>query len=376
METKKPVKVLQVAPLGAGGVTSLVLNIAEKINKERVHFDYLTFYDRKEFNEERAIALGGKKFTVPIDHYENSLVRSIFKFFYAIYIVRKSRADVIHINASKPYEVLVGVSAKLAGTRKVFFHSHNSAMDKSSGLTSKIMSLLKKMIPLVSDCNLACSELAAQFMFPDSILKSRKYTVIKNAIDTSKYRYSSAIRQAYRDKLGLNNELVIGHIGRFMPQKNHAFLIDIFEEIHIKRPDSVLILIGEGELFDQVKQQVADKKLQDSVIFYGATNEVPQLLQAFDCFLFPSLYEGLPVVGVEVQASGIPLIMSDTITDEIGFTDLAQYISLENTKEILADAVLDAVKQKKDRTVYADLVKEAGFDIYDIVDVLTMLYES
>ena len=109
METKKPVKVLQVAPLGAGGVTSLVLNIAEKINKERVHFDYLTFYDRKEFNEERAIALGGKKFTVPIDHYENSLVRSIFKFFYAIYIVRKSRADVIHINASKPYEVLVGV---------------------------------------------------------------------------------------------------------------------------------------------------------------------------------------------------------------------------------------------------------------------------
>ena len=138
----------------------------------------------------------------------------------------------------------------------------------------------------------------------------------------------------------------------------------------------MLILIGEGELFDQVKQQVADKKLQDSVIFYGATNEVPQLLQAFDCFLFPSLYEGLPVVGVEVQASGIPLIMSDTITDEIGFTDLAQYISLENTKEIWADAVLDAVKQKKDRTVYADLVKEAGFDIYDIVDVLTMLYES
>lgn len=376
MEAKKPVKVLQVAPLGAGGVTSLVLNIAEKIDKERVHFDYLTFYDRREFNEERAIALGGKKYTVPIDHYKNSLVRSIFKFFYAIRVIRQSRADVIHINASKPYEVLVGVSAKLAGTRKVVFHSHNSAMDNSHGLTSKVMKLFKKMIPLVSDSNLACSELAAQFMFPDNILKSRKYTVIKNAIDTNKYRYSSTVRQEYRDKLGVKNELVIGHIGRFMPQKNHAFLIDIFEKIHIKRPDSVLVLIGEGELFGQVQQQVIDKKLQDSVVFYGTTNEVPKLLQAFDCFLFPSLYEGLPVVGVEVQASGLPLIMSDTITDEIGFTDLTQYISLESTEEIWANAVLNAVKQKKDRTLYADQVKKAGFDIYDIVDVLTKLYES
>lgn len=376
MEVKKPIKVLQVAPLGAGGVTSLVLNIAEKIDKERVHFDYLTFYDRKEFNEERAIALGGKKYTVPIDHYKNSLVRSIFKFIYAIHVIKKSRADVIHINASKPYEVLVGVSAKLAGTKKVFFHSHNSAMDKSGGLTSKIMKCFKKMIPLVSDCNLACSELAAQFMFPDNILKSQKYTVIKNAIDTKKYCYSSTIRETYREKLGVKNKLVIGHIGRFMPQKNHAFLIDIFEKIHIKRPDSALVLIGEGELLDQVKKQVIEKKLQDSVIFFGTTNEVPQLLQAFDCFLFPSLYEGLPVVGVEVQASGLPLIMSDTITDEIGFTDLAQYISLEDREEIWADAVLNAVNQKIDRTVYADLVKAAGFDIYDIVNILTILYES
>lgn len=118
---RKPIKVLQVAPLGAGGVTSLILNIAEKIDNEKVQFDYLTFYDRKEFNEDRAKALGGKKYVVPIDHYKNPLIRSLFKFFYAIKVIRSSEADIIHINGSKPYDVLVGVSAKLAGVNTVFF---------------------------------------------------------------------------------------------------------------------------------------------------------------------------------------------------------------------------------------------------------------
>lgn len=295
---RKPIKVLQVAPLGAGGVTSLILNIAEKIDNEKVQFDYLTFYDRKEFNEDRAKALGGKKYVVPIDHYKNPLIRSLFKFFYAIKVIRSSEADIIHINGSKPYDVLVGVSAKLAGVNTVFFHSHNSSMDNGSGIKKNIMNLFKKLIPIVSDYNLACSDLAAQFMFPPQILKEKNFTVIKNAIDVEKYRFSEEVRLEYRKKLKMENKLIIGHIGRFMPQKNHKFLIDIFAEIYKKRSDAVLVLIGNGELLDEIKEYVEKKQLKNAVCFYGTTNEVPQILQAFDCFLLPSFYEGLPVVGV------------------------------------------------------------------------------
>ena len=370
---RKPIKVLQVAPLGAGGVTSLILNIAEKIDNEKVQFDYLTFYDRKEFNEDRAKALGGKKYVVPIDHYKNPLIRSLFKFFYAIKVIRSSEADIIHINGSKPYDVLVGVSAKLAGVNTVFFHSHNSSMDNGNGIKKNIMNLFKKLIPIVSDYNLACSDLAAQFMFPPQILKEKNFTVIKNAIDVEKYRFSEEVRLEYRKKLKIENKLIIVHIGRFMPQK---FLIDIFAEIYKKRSDAVLVLIGNGELLDEIKEYVEKKQLENAVCFYGTTNEVPQILQAFDCFLLPSFYEGLPVVGVEVQASGLPFVLTDTITKEVDFSDLVNYLSLEDEPEKWADCVIKCSELKRNRSKYPDIVKEAGFDISEETKKLTSLYEK
>ena len=373
---RKKIKVLQVAPLGAGGVTSLILNIAEKIDNEKVQFDYLTFYDRKEFNEDRAKALGGKKYVVPIDHYKNPLIRSLFKFFYAIKVIHSSEADIIHINGSKPYDVLVGVSAKLAGVNTVFFHSHNSSMDNENGIKKIIMDLFKKLIPIISDYNLACSDLAAQFMFPSQILKEKKFTVIKNAIDVEKYRFSEEVRSEYRKKLNVENNLVIGHIGRFMPQKNHKFLIDIFSEIYKKRSDAILILIGNGELFDNIKQYVEKKQLSKVVRFYGTTNEVPQILQAMDCFLFPSFFEGLPVVGVEVQASGLPFVLTDTITKEVNFSDLVNYLSLEDEPEKWADCVIKCYELKRNRSEYPEIVKKAGFDISEETKKLTSLYEK
>lgn len=373
---KEPIKVLQVAPLGAGGVTSLILNIAEKLDNEKVNFDYLTFYDRTEFNEKRAKDLGGKKYVVPIDHYKNPLIRSLFKFFYAIKVIRSSGADIIHINGSKPYDVLVGVSAKMAGVKIVFFHSHNSSMDKETGINKIIMSLFKKLIPVISDYNLACSDLAAQFMFPDKILNANNFTVIKNAIDVEKYRFSEDVREKYRKKLNVENNLVVGHIGRFMPQKNHKFLIDIFAEIYKKRPDATLILIGNGELFDEIKQYVEKKQLSSVVRFYGTTNEIPQILQAMDCFLLPSFYEGLPVVGVEVQASGLPLILTDTVTKEVDFSDLVEYLSLDDSAEKWAECVIKYAEIKRERRNYPDIVRNAGFDVCSETEKLTRLYEK
>ena len=373
-EQNKRVKVLQVVPLGTGGVTSLVLNIAESIDKDKVAFDYLTFYDRKEFAEERALACGGKKYVVPIDHYSNPVIRALFKFFYAIKVIRSCNPDVLHLNTSQPYEVLVGISAKLAGTKKVFFHSHNSSTEKKSVTSQIVNACCKKIIPFISDCNLACSFLAAEYMYTKKVVKEKNYILIKNGIQTDKYKFSNSIRNEYRSKLGLEDKIVIGHIGRFTKQKNHKFMVDIFEQIHKKNPKTVLLLIGVGELFDEIQCYVKNKNLDQSIIFYGATTEVPKLLQAMDCFLFPSLYEGLPVAGVEVQAAGLPIIMSDTITRELDIAGLATYVSLEESADKWADIVLEVCRQKIDRESKADAVKKAGFDIKETADMLTKLY--
>lgn len=373
---KEPIKVLQVAPLGAGGVTSLILNIAEKLDDRKVKFDYLTFYDRTEFNEKRACANGSKKYVVPIDHFANPIIRAIYKFFYSIVIIKKAKADIIHINGSKPYDVLVGVAAKFAGVKTVIFHSHNSSMSQTSGVKGLLMSALKLFIPIAADYYFACSELAAQFMFPKSILNKKNYTIIKNAIDTERYYFSEQIRDEYRKKLNIENKIAIAHIGRFTHQKNHKFLIDIFEKVHEKNSETVLVLIGMGELFDDVKAYVQKKKLENSVVLYGTSSEVPQLLQAFDCFLMPSFYEGLPVVGVEVQAAGLPTILSDTITKEVAITDLVKYVSLDKSEEEWADIVLDAVEKVKDRRLYVEQVKKAGFDVTETANYLMNFYRK
>lgn len=369
----RAVHVLQMAPLGAGGITSLVLNIASHLDREKVVFDYLTFYDRKEFNEDKALSYGGKKIVVPLDKYNNRIIRAIHKFFGTIKVISENRIEIVHINASFPYDIVVGISAKLGGANKVIFHSHNSSMKTDKSIRGRIMPICKKIIPYISDCNLACSELAAKFMFSDRILKSDNFTIIKNGIDVDKYIFSPERRILWRTKLGINNRFVVGHIGRFTQQKNHKKVIDIFEKIYEKDKSALLLLIGVGELFDDIRELVTQKHLDQCVIFYGATSNVPELLQAMDCFVFPSLYEGLPVVGVEVQASGLPIVMSDTITKEVGITNLATYVSLEESDDMWANIVLKKGFENKRKNMSQEIIA-AGFDIKEVADQLTTLY--
>jgi glycosyltransferase involved in cell wall biosynthesis len=373
-DKNKPVHILHMAPLGAGGITSLVINLASQVDTSKVVFDYLTFYDRKELNEDNALQYGGEKIVVPIYRYKNKIIRGLYKFFGTIKILRKHKPDIIHINASFPYDIMVGISAKLAGVKSVFFHSHNSSMKKDTSIRGKIMPLCQKLIPIVSDCNLACSELAAQFMFPKKIIQNKNYTIVNNGIEVDKYVYNSSVRKEYRQKLNLEDKFVVGHIGRFNPQKNHSFLISIFDEIQSKRSDAVLLLIGIGELQEEIKALVEEKGLRDKVIFYGATYEVPKMIQAMDCFLLPSLYEGLPVACVEAQSAGLPVIMSDTITKEVALTDLAEYLPLSLSAEEWADNILKFADSHSQRKDMSQEIRQKGFDIKDVAEKLTAMY--
>ena len=373
---KRAIKVLQLAPLGAGGVTSLILNIDGHLDRNQVVFDYLTFYDRKELREDQALQYGGKKYVVPIDHFDNFILRAAFKFFCSIKVIRQCSPDIIHINASSPYDMMIAVSAKIAGVKKVVIHSHSSSMKKVSGIRLAVMGICKCMLPLISDCNLACSELAARHMFPGYILKKGAYTIFPNGIDSQKYRFCDEVRQTWRKKMHLDNRFVIGHVGRFCSAKNHKKLIEIFEHVYRQCPEAVLLLVGVGELQEEIRQFVKEKSLSGAVIFYGATNEVSPLLQAMDCFVLPSLYEGLPVAAVEAQAAGLPTFLSDAVTQEVKITRLAQFFPLEASSQEWAWQILKIKEQRNRRFDVSEEIRRAGFDIQTVVSQLVQCYIS
>ena len=203
--------------------------------------------------------------------------------------------------------------------------------------------------------------------------------VINNAIDIDKFRFQPEVRSYMRKKLGVENMFVVGHVGRFAPQKNHEYIIDIFWQFHQKVQDSKLILIGDGERMDKIKQKVSALHLDDAVLFEGVQNNVHEYMQAMDAFILPSMYEGLPVVCVEAQAAGLSCVVSKEVTREIKITKNVKFIGIDNEYPVLQsmvqsnqkdskDWVKELVKIRKtgivdDRKLYADKVAKQGFDI-------------
>ena len=354
----------------------MVLNIAEEISGSEVLFDYLTFRDQEEFNEKKALRYGGRKLVVPKDKYGNPLLRAVYKFIKTILVLKKEEADIIHINASFPYDIFVGISAKMAGIPYVIFHSHNSNMSSSNRMKKFLMPLCKVFIPYVSDCNLACSESAANFMFPDKILREHNYTILKNGIYSSKFLYNADIREQSRAKWSLKRNYVIGHVGRFTEQKNHRFLLEVFREIYRKEKTAVLMLIGTGPLEEKIKALAEKMSLSHRILFLGVTDQVPQLMQAMDCFVLPSLYEGLPFAAVEAQAAGLPVFLSDQITREAAVTETVQYLSLKVPPQKWADTILYFKDHPADRTQAQKQIKESGFDISMTARQLLSIYRG
>ena len=208
-------------------------------------------------------------------------------------------------------------------------------------------------------------------MFPKRIQK--KVQIVHNGIDTERFRFNDEIRQDYRKKLNLINNYVIGHIGRFNDQKNHSFLLDIFKEVAERNEDARLILIGEGELEEQIKSKIRKLHLEQKVQMLGVRRDVAQIMQAMDVFVLPSNYEGLPVVGIEAQASGNLCLLSDQVTPETVITPNAKLLSIGNT-DVWVKAIEEARNFKKADTT--DLIVKQGYDIRYTVKWLEKFYES
>ncbi|MBR3071934.1 glycosyltransferase family 1 protein [Fibrobacter sp.] len=355
-----------IGSLNVGGSQAMIINLHKAIDKSKVQFDYIVDHPDQLYYESVVKELGGKIYCMPtFKGYNLFEIRKAWKQFFKDHPEYK----ILHSHV-RSYASLYLPIAKNAGL-KTIIHSHNTSSGK--GLKAVVKFCLQRGLRKNVDYYFACSDVAGKWLFGEEITKQSNYHVLNNAIDVEKYAYSEMSRKKIRDEFNLKNELVVGHVGRFHPQKNHSFLVDIFAEIHKKRPDSVLMLVGTGDLMDSVKEKAAELKLDDSVIFTGSRADVNELLSAFDVFVFPSLFEGLPVTLVEVQAAGLPCFSSDTVTKEVDFDRKINYISLDKDAAYWADEIINGKPERLDHT---EAIRKAGYDIQYTVKELTSFYQK
>lgn len=369
---KNIVRVLVTAPLGIGGVTNMMVHIQEKLDKNIINFDYLVFHDRHEPMEDKVISLGSSKYVASTDNIKFKPFRRILRINEIRKVCKKNNIKILHYNADCAADLSNIIGAKLGGVKHVTIHSHNAGFGETNVYIRILSSILKPFIPLFCDNYFACSDLAAKFLFPKSIIKEKRYTVLNNGIDLEKYDFNEAIRKEIRHNLNLEDMYVIGNAGRFTFQKNHSYLLDIFKEVHNRNPKTILFLFGTGELQDEMKKKAVSLGIADSVVFYGISNEMYKMWQAMDIFVMPSIHEGLPVTGIEAQASGLPCIFSDNITKEVALTQNTVFLSLKESPEIWADYILKYMNTK--RSSNRKLLETAGYDINQTVQKIESLY--
>lgn len=369
------VKVLYfVDRLRHGGIQQLLIEILKHIDKEKVQLDVLVFDDGEKYPlEEEVKKLGINLYKI------DGWIKSPFS-----YIKQKNVLDkfykehhdykAVHLNSSsKNFFVLK--EAKKFGIPIRIAHAHNVGFQTKNKIKIKIGNILKKQLIKNATDYFACSKLAGEWLFGDEIIKTNKFKVIHNAVDYNKFKFNIDARNRIRNELNIDDSCILfGNVGRFTNQKNHTFLIDIFKEIHKNNKNTKLILIGIGEKEEEIKQKVTNLGLKDDVIFAGFKNNANEYMSVIDAFLMPSLYEGLPVVGVEAQASGIPCFISkDVVTNEVKIADNVKFISLQEPAKKWADEILSSDLQRKNNK---EKLKNAGYFIDDMVVELEKHYNN
>lgn len=363
----EPIRVAEiVGKYIGGGVEAVVLNYFKFINKDKVQFDFICDSDSTDIPYDEIESLGGRVILIPpyqkVFKYQKELKKVLKNGNYQIVHSHINTLSIFPLRAAKK----VGVPIRIA-------HSHSTS-NKKEWKKNLLKNLLKPFSKVYANKYMCCSELAGRWLFGDKEYDKGKVYLLNNAIDLNKYKYDEKIRKSKRKELGIkDNTFVVGHIGRFVEQKNHRFLIDIFNEIKKKDSDSILLLAGQGPLLDEMKEKVHSLGLDDSVKFLGQRKDANELYQAFDLFLLPSLYEGLPVVGVEAQASGNLCYLSNDMTKETKVLDSTVFMSLNNSAEEWANAILkDAGKYKKHDT--KEEVSKYGFNIEKEAEKLEKKY--
>ncbi|WP_314108012.1 glycosyltransferase [uncultured Veillonella sp.] len=353
-------RVLQVGMTrNLGGIETYLIEQFRHLDKSKIDYDFVNITGEYSICYEDEILASGSKIFKVVSRHKNPLLH--YWQWFNILLQNKGVYDVIVLNTNSLEYVFPLVLGKIFGIPVRVIHSHNSGFENKQGLARRLLvGMNKKLLAWSANLHFACSQFAGQWMFKDN-----PYYVIYNAIDIHKYDADLIVREETRNALGLHTELTLLHVGRFSYQKNHSFLLDIFKEVHRIQPDSVLLLVGdtteESEFLTEVKRKIKAYGLENVVRLLGRRDDVNKIMQAADVLVMPSFFEGLTVVGIEAQASDLPLLLSDTVTKELGLLPSTQFISLEAGPTAWAKAIVNSKRHNR-QSRYEEL-KAAGYDI-------------
>lgn len=344
--------------MNAGGAETMIMKLYREAVKQGVYFDFLLFNKDKGFYDDEIRKLGGKIFYIG----DVSIKKNPIRFLYLlISFLNSHKYSRVLQSTEQSYFAIYALIARLLGSKIVAIRSTNSTTCK--GFVWDFISRLMIFIPrIATNVRFAPSKLAADFLFGNS----NGVQILQNGIKVEDFMFDIHLRRRCRKEFVLNDSFVVGHIGRFSKQKNHKFLLDVFLEIINYKPNSVLCLVGIGELEDEIKQYAVQLGIINKVIFCGIRRDVSHILMAMDVLVFPSFYEGMPNVVIEAQTTGLPCLVSDTVTEECKVTDKVEFLSLKNLANEWAIKALSMFDNDTKREEYAMKMKLAGYDIEDV----------
>ncbi len=352
--------------LDRGGAETMVMNLYRAVDRSKIQFDFIIHTEKHQAYYDEIIALGGKIFSFPAFRGVNAFsLRKIWMDFFRGHPEYK----ILHSHV-RSYASLYLPIAQKAGL-KTIIHSHSTSNGK--GLGSVVKRIMQYPLRWQADYFFGCSMESGLWLFGKKIINSQKFHIIQNAINTDNYKPDSEIRKEYREKLGLGNKKTFIHVGRFHPAKNHPFLLKVFFEVHKKDSNTILLIAGDGELRPEIEKQIAALNLQNDVVLLGSRSDVPNLLRAADVFVFPSVWEGLPVTVVEAQAAGLHCFVSSNVTKEVHVSELVNYLPIDNGVDCWVDSISIVSTDKKN---VVDQIKKAGFDICYTANELTHFYQE
>ena len=338
---------------GYNGIAGVILNYYKAIDKQKMHIDMLLINEPSDDVKQLLKDNGSELYVVKRNSNPMRYMHKIEK------IMRENKYDLVHIHGNSATMAVELMAAKRAGVPVRIPHSHNTTSDHMSA-----HKLLKPIFNKNYSYGFACGNEAGKWLYGD-----RDFVVINNGVDTDKFQYNEDFRDEIRRKYGVKDKFVVGHIGVFNYQKNHEILIEIFRRLHRKNPNSVLMLIGEGENVELIKEIVREEKLENDVIFVGTTDKANKYMMAFDVLALPSRFEGLPLVLVEAQCSGLPCVVSTNVSIESNITGLVEYVDYDKEIDKFVERLNIVSVKERDRASIADeaikTIKLKGYSIND-----------
>lgn len=353
----QPIRVLHCfGRMDRGGAETYIMNIYRKINRKKVQFDFVVHTNDICAYDDEILSLGGNIYRVP--RYKGINLIEYIQAWKNLFNTHNDKWKIIHAHMFTTATIYLRIAKKYGLVTIV--HSHSTAA--GFGLLSKVKSLVQYPVRYIADYLFACSQSAGEWLYGEKHITNERFRVLNNAIDSKAFSFNLEKRYHKRTEMEIDKKFVIGHIGRFIETKNHEFIVNVFYDVVKKEKDSMLLLVGDGKMRSQIEEKVKKMNLSNNVIFAGIRSDIPDLLQVMDVFLFPSIYEGLPVTLIEAQASGVKCLISDTISQEVKITEEVKFLSLKKSSEYWAETILEYCNGYPRKDTHS-MICQAGYDV-------------